>query len=281
MDIANVEQAEHWASMAPTWIELEDHLEKTAGDPGRRAMDELDLRPGHRVLDLGCGTGPTTVELARRVDPDGSVLGVDLTAEMLVRARQRADHEGVSNVRFEHADVQTHDLGTDAYDRAFSRFGVMFYADPVAAFSNIHKALKSGGALGFVCWQAVMANEWMLVPGMAVASVTGAPPAMPEPGQPGPFSLCDAERVRQVLGSAGFSDVEVTPHNDVISAPESELLDYAGTALRMGAARDALEDADERTVAQAFDSVATALRDKVHDSRLRLTRGTFVVTARA
>lgn len=281
MDVVNTDQAEHWASVAPTWVEIEDHLERTAGGPGRRAMDRLDLQPGQAVLDLGCGTGPTTVELARRVGPDGSVLGVDIAAAMLARARERASQEGASNVHFVHADVQCCDLESGTYDRAFSRFGVMFYADPVAAFANVRTALRTGGTLGFVCWQSVTANEWMLVPGMAVMSVTGAPPAMPEPGQPGPFSLCDGDRVREVLESAGFEGVEVVPHNDVISAPERELGDYAAIALRMGAAREALRGADEATMARAFERVAAALAEKVEDGQLRLTRGVLLVTARA
>lgn len=281
MDVVNTDQAEHWASVAPTWVAIGDDLERTAGEPGRRAMDRLDVHPGQRILDLGCGTGPTTVELARRVGPGGSVLGVDISTEMLARARQRAAQEGATNVRFVHADVQSHDLGTDAYDRAFSRFGVMFYVDPVAAFSNIRRALKAGGSLGFVCWQNVTANEWMFIPGAAVMSVTGAPPVMPEPGQPGPLSLCDTERVHQILASAGFADVEVVSHNDVMSAPDSQLSAYAAVAVRMGAAREALKEADEATRAQAFERVADALRKTVRDGRLHLTRGVHVVTARA
>lgn len=280
MDVINTEQAEHWASVAPTWVQIEDHLERTAGEPGRRAMDRLDVRPGQRVLDLGCGTGPTTVELARRVGPDGSVRGVDIAEAMLERARERAAREDASNVSFVQADVQAYDLGTAAYDRAFSRFGVMFYADPVAAFSNVKKALKPDGALGFVCWQAITSNEWMLVPGMAVMSVTGESPSMPEPGQPGPFSLCDVDHVREVLGGAGFSEVEVVPHDDVISAPVSEIPEHVDVALRMGPARDQLEEADEATRAEVRERVRAALMEKVEGGYLRLRRGILVVTAR-
>jgi len=279
MDIVNIDQAEFWASIAPTWVELDDRLEIAAGEPGRKVMNRLNLQPGQRVLDLGCGTGAATIELARRVGEDGSVLGVDIAAEMLVRARERAADEGVSNVTFMQADVQSHDLGTDAFDRAFSRFGVMFYADPVVAFSNIGKALKPGGILGFVCWQDVMANEWMLVPGMAVMSVTGSVPPMPEPGEPGPFSLSDMGRVKELLRAARFSEIEVIPHNDVISIPATELPDYAGVALRVGAAREALKEADADTIARALESVISALGEKVDDGELRLTRGILVVTA--
>lgn len=281
MELANAEQAEHWATVAPTWVEIESHLDRTARAPGEWAMGRLDLHPGHRVLDLGCGTGPTTVALAQRVGPEGSVLGVDIAEAMLDRARRRAAEEHVPNVSFAHADVQAADLGTDTYDRAFSRFGVMFYADPVAAFSNVRTALVPGGRLGFVCWQGMTANEWMSVPGMAVMAVTGGPPALPSPGEPGPFSLCDADRVRQVLQGAGYSDVEVVPRNDVISAPQGELRDYAEMALRMGAARDTLLEADESTRSRAFEHVVAALEEHVHDGELRLARGVLVVTARA
>jgi SAM-dependent methyltransferase len=281
MGIVNTDQAEHWDAMASTWVEIEPHLERTAQSPGQWVMDRLDLQPGQAVLDLGCGTGPTTVELGRRVGVDGSVLGVDIAAEMLVRARQRATEEGAANVSFLHADVQSYDLGTAAYDRAFSRFGVMFYADPVASFSNVHDSLKPGGLLGFVSWQDVMANEWMLVPGMAVMSVTGTLPPMPEPGQPGPFSLSDAQHIHDVLRSAGFADVDVLPRNDVMSVSDGDIVEYARVALRVGAAREALKDADDETKARALESVIDALRDKVEDGQLSLTRGTLLVTARA
>jgi SAM-dependent methyltransferase len=281
MEYVNTEQAEFWASMAPTWVEMDDQLERTAGTPGRMAMDCLDLRPGQRVVDLGCGTGPTTVELSSRVGPDGSIVGLDIAEGMLDRARGRAAASGVTNVTFVHADVEAHDLGSGEFDAAFSRFGVMFYSDPIAAFRSIRKGLKPEGRLSFVCWQDVFANEWMLVPGMAVMSVTGTPPPVPEPGAPGPFSLCDADRVRSILDVAGFKRVDVSSHNDVLTASVGELPDYAALSLRVGAAREALEDADEATRQKAYGSVVDALHEKVLDGVLRLTRGYLVVTALA
>jgi len=281
MDLVNIEQAEYWDAMASTWRELDDRLERTAGPPGRMAMDRLDPRPGERVLDLGCGTGPTTVELAGRVGPNGRVVGVDIADGMLEAARRRAAAGGVANASFVQADVEVHDLGAGAYDAAFSRFGVMFYADPVAAFANVRRALVPGGRLGFACWQHVAANEWMMVPGMAVLSVTDTPPVVPEPGRPGPFSLCDADRVRSILGAAGFGSVDVTAHNDEVTADEGDIADFATTALRVGAAREALEGADDATRQKAHDAVVDALSARVEGGVLRLARGVLVVSARA
>ena len=281
MAVANAEQAELWARMAPVWAEMDDHLEKTAGPPGRMALERLDPRPGQRLLDVGCGTGPTTVDLAARVRPGGSVVGVDIAAGMLARARRRAAEGGVDNIRFVPGDVQVDDLGAARYDGAFSRFGVMFFADPVAAFANVRRALRAGGRLSFVCWQGPPANEWMLVPAAAVLSVTGGPPPTPEPGVPGPFSLGDADRVEAILAAAGFTDIDVVSHSDALGAPAAEIPDFAAAALRTGAIRQALHDADEATVRKAYDAVVDALEAHTVDGQLRLRRGVLLATATA
>jgi SAM-dependent methyltransferase len=200
---ANVEQVEFWSELAPTWFELEDQLEEVGGPPGELAMDRLGLLPGQRVVDLGCGLGRTTLALAARVGPGGEVVGVDISAEMLTQGRDRAARLGAENVEFVHADAQVHDFGQARFDAAYSRFGVMFFSDPVAAFANIRRALRPGGTLSFVCWQGVFDNDWMLVPGAAAAEVTGTLPPMPGPEEPGPFSLADPARVRAVLGAGG------------------------------------------------------------------------------
>lgn len=209
------------------------------------------------------------------------MVGVDIAEEMLARARRRAAERGAGNVSFLHADVQAGNLGSDEYDGAFSRFGVMFYSDPEVAFSHVRRALRPAGRLSFVCWQSATANEWMLVPGMAVMSVTGTPPPVPVPGEPGPFSLCDPGRVESILSAAGFDEVEVEPHNDAVTFPEGQLQDQAASALRMGAAREALRDADDATIRRAHGAVAEALQAKVQDGEVRLARGVLLVSARA
>lgn len=281
MPIANEEQAEFWEGMAATWIEIEERIESTAAEPGRRAFGALNPRPGERILDVGCGTGGTTVAIARMVEPGGQVVGADIASEMLVRARQRADEAGMSNIEFVHADVQTEDFGETRFDAAFSRFGVMFYAEPVLAFANVRRSLRHGGRLAFACWQHIFANEWMLVPGMAVMTATGTPPPMPAEGEPGPFSLADPERVNSVLRDAGFSEVVIAPYNDTLVVPEDEVSRYAATSLRVGAARDALKDADEETRQRAAESVDAALRERLAGGEVRLTRGYLIVSASA
>jgi len=277
----NNDQAEFWSQLAPTWIELEDRLELISGPPGLVAIDRLNLTAGQRVIDLGCGTGPTTVELAKRVAPDGQVLGVDIADDMLARARHRAANGGVRNVEFLRADVQIHDLGDSSFDAAYSRFGVMFFGDPVAAFGNVHKALRPGGLLSFVSWQGVFENEWMLIPGAAVASVTGSLPPMPQPGEPGPFSLADSELIRTVLGSSGFHHIEVMPHNDVIVMKSDQIPDVARTSIRVGAAREALRDADDETRARAVAAVEEALNSRLQGGEVRASRGFLLVVGQA
>jgi SAM-dependent methyltransferase len=278
---ANVEQAEFWSELAPTWFELEDQLEEVGGPPGKLAMDRLGLLAGQRVLDVGCGLGRTTLALAARVGPGGGVVGVDISAQMLARGRDRAVRLGAGNVEFVHADAQVHDFGPARFDAAYSRFGVMFFSDPVAAFANIRRALRPGGALSLVCWQGVFDNEWMLIPGAAVAEVTGTLPPMPGPEEPGPFSLADPARVRAVLGAAGFGSIVITPHTDDVVISEDQIPGAALASVRAGGVRQALREADDQTRQRALAAIETALRARLHDGELRLSRGVLLITGGA
>jgi SAM-dependent methyltransferase len=277
----NSEQAEFWSQLAPTWLEFEDQLEEVGGPPGELAMDRLGLLPGQQVVDLGCGSGGTTLELASRVGHDGQVVGVDIAAEMLARGRERAARLGTGNIEFLHADVQVHDLGEARFDAAYSRFGVMFFADPVAAFANVRRALRPGAVLSFVCWQSVFDNEWMLVPGAAVAAVTGSLPPMPGPAEPGPFSLADPGRVRAVLEAAGFGSVAIVPHADQVVISEDRIPEVALTSVRVGGVREALRDADQQTRERAVAAIEEAMRARLQDGEVRASRGVLLVTGSA
>ncbi|HVA73335.1 MAG TPA: methyltransferase domain-containing protein [Acidimicrobiales bacterium] len=281
MSFANTEQAEYWASRASSWMSLESHHEQVIGPAGRMAMDRLDPRPGQLLIDLGCGTGQTTVELARRVAPGGRAVGVDITAAFLERAREHSGDAGVDNVEFRHGDVQSSDVGRARFDGAFSRFGVMFYADPVAAFTNVHDALKPGAVMSFACWQAVTSNEWMLVPAMAAVSVLGTMPEMPGPDAPGPFSLSDADRTRKILESAGFHDIDISDHSDQMSVPEDRIPPWSDSALRVGAVQRMLDGAGSETVEQVRAAIDEAMRSRLQDGEVAFSRSIFLVRAEA
>jgi SAM-dependent methyltransferase len=281
MSFVNTDQAEYWTRVAPEWIQAEDRLEEIGGPPGLMAMERLDLAAGQRVVDLGCGSGRTTLELASRVGPDGQVLGVDISPGMVARGRERAATAGVRNAEFLHADVQVHDLGQSRFDAAYSRFGLMFFADPTAAFTNVRRALRPGGPLSFVCWQSVFDNEWLLIPGAAVASVLGSLPPMPGPNEPGPFSLADPDRVRSVLDTAGFRRIDVVPHSDSLVITEQRIPEVALTSTRVGAVREMLREADDATRQRVLGAIEQALRARVQNGEVRASRGILLVRAEA
>jgi SAM-dependent methyltransferase len=280
--VANREQAAYWESRAASWIDAEGYTALVGGPFGRAAIEALGPASGWRVLDVGCGTGPTTVELARRVAPGGSVLGVDIAPSMLDAARDRARREGVDGIGFRVADAQAHELGDGEFDGVFSQFGVMFFEDPAVAFANLRRSLRDGGRLGFACWQELFANEWMFVPGAAALAVTGGPPNLPGPGRPGPFSLCDPAVVADLLGSAGFADVDVSPVSDPVDLPADRLDDAVDASCGVGAAREALEATSDPELRDAIrGAVHDALAERVTDGRIRLGAAAHVVTARA
>jgi len=277
----NTEQAEFWEERAPSWLEAEQHVAKVSSRFGQLAMARLGLGSGERVLDVGCGAGPTTLALAELVGTDGEVVGADISPTMLAAARRRAADAGARNVRFVTADMQVDDLGSGQFDAAFSQMGVMFFADPVAAFANIRTAVHPGGPVAFACWQGLFSNEWMLVPGSAVLTVTGEMPPMPGPGEPGPFSLSEPGRVEEVLGAAGFSHVDVVPHDEVVVLVGTEIESLVQMSKAVGPVRQAMKDADDDLRRRLMDGVRAAVEERVVDGELRLSAGAFIVSARA
>ena len=272
----NEQQASFWSDAAPGWTEAEEHVELVGGSPGRLAMDRLDLRPGLRLLDIGCGSGGTTLELAGRVSPGGAVVGIDIAQQMLDRARQRP---GSAAVELLHGDAQVFDFGTGCFDAAFSRFGVMFFGAPEAAFANIRRALRTGGRLAFVCWQGLDHNDWMRIPATAAAEVIGSPLPMPPAGEPGPFSLADPARIRSVLDAAGFQDIDVSPCDDLLSFPASDLFRFVVQSTAHGGVSEALRGADETTRSKVQAAIEDAVATQVDGGRVRLSRGVHLVVA--
>jgi SAM-dependent methyltransferase len=260
---ANAEQRSYWNEQAgPVWVTNQERLDQQIRPHGELALVALAPTPGERVLDLGCGCGETALALAGRVGAKGFVLGVDLSEPMLARARQRAAAAGLGQLEFMAADAQTAALGEARFDAAFSRFGVMFFAAPEAAFANVRRALAPGGRLAFVCWRPVSENAWVLVPMQAAAPLFPSLPAPPPPDAPGPFSFGDAGRVRRILEAAGFGEIQIEPA-DLAMTPGGGDLDAAaeifldvgplGSALREMGAGAELRERTRQAVRRAFE----------------------------
>jgi SAM-dependent methyltransferase len=275
-DAPNAQQSDYWnAAAGPTWAELQEPLDRQLAPLGRAAMAALAPQAGERILDIGCGAGETSLELGAAVAPGGQVIGADISATLLEVARRRA--EGATGVSFIEADAQTWPFEPASFDAMFSRFGVMFFADPAAAFRNILLALKPGGRIAFVCWRSPMDNPIMTLPMMAAAQHLPPPPP-PEPGAPGPFGFADPERVRAILGDAGFTDVEIRAHDEKVGGGD---LDAAvGLALKVGPLGAALRDAPDKREA-VIASVRAALAAHDGPEGVKLDSGTWIVTARA
>ncbi|MGO9559999.1 MAG: class I SAM-dependent methyltransferase, partial [Acidimicrobiales bacterium] len=192
--MANTGMAEYWNGRpANVWVTEAERFDSILAPFGRRLLTSAVLKPGEQVLDVGCGNGAVSLEAARTVGRDGQVTGLDLSAPMLEVARRRAKEQGI-DVSFVQGDAQTASFD-HPFDVVLSRFGVMFFDGPQAAFANLAKATRPGGRLCFVCWQELFANEWIAVPAMAMVAHVGIP-ELPEPGAPGPFALADAGRTR-------------------------------------------------------------------------------------
>jgi SAM-dependent methyltransferase len=277
-----VDPVEYWETSGAAWVRHADEIDAHARPYGEAGIDALAPAPGERLLDLGCGCAATTLELARRVGPEGSVTGVDVSPPMLDLARRRAAAAGLGNVSFHHADAGTAPLAELAggpVDGAFSRFGVMFFLDPVGAFANVATALRPGGRVSLVVWQGVEANPWMLVPTLAAVGPLGSPWVPPGPDDPGPFSLADPDRVRSVLGSAGFTDVDLGSFSSGAHLRVDAVEDDAARLLQIGPMRGAWDEADDAGRASAVAAVRDAVQPYRDGDEYRLPGAVWVVTA--
>ncbi len=274
---ANAEQAEAWNGDNGQHFIAENARQQRMVEPHTaRLMAAAAVGPGERVLDIGCGCGDTTV-LAARSAPDGSAVGVDLSAAMLAEARRLASREQVRNVRFEQADAQTHPFPAAGFDVALSRFGVMFFGAPAAAFANIAAAVRPGGRLAFACWQDPSKVEFFTLPSRVIAPYVSRP-APPEPGEPGPFSLASPQRIRTLLNGAGFGAVRIEDVT-VRTWVGRDADDVAGYYRSGPMVRSALAGAAADTVAQVTQALREALRPHQDEHGVRLGTAAWVVTA--
>jgi SAM-dependent methyltransferase len=275
----NADQIAFWNNDAGLrWVTLQQRIDAMMAPMTHVLLDRAAPALGEHVLDIGCGYGTTTLALAQRVGVAGSVLGVDISRPMLDLAERRIAGDGLGNVELLQADVSTHDFAPATIDLAFSRMGVMFFDDPVAAFSNIRPALRDGGRLVFVCWRPLAENPHFLVPWEAAREHL-APQPKPAPDAPGMFAFADPDRLRGILGAAGFSDIVITPEDPVMTHGPADAV--AAFAMQLGPISRALGESTAEQRARAEAAVLEAMRAHEGPDGVRLTGGVWIVSARS
>ena len=273
----NEDQIAIWNGTAGhAWVETQDSLDRLFKPFEGELVEAVAARRAQRVLDVGCGTGSTTLAIARRLGAHGTCLGLDLSEPMIALARTRAERESTPP-SFICGDAQTHAFAPASFDMIVSRFGVMFFADPVHAFTNLQRAAKPGAALATIAWRSEAENPFMTVAERAAA------PFLPElpprrPGEPGQFAFADPDRVRAILESGGWSDVEVEPLDVACTLPESELDTYL---TKLGPLGRVLGAVDERSRAIVVEKVRVAFQPFVHGAHVRFTAACWMIRARA
>jgi SAM-dependent methyltransferase len=266
------------------WVALEDRTDRQLDPLGRAALARLGPRVGEHALDIGCGCGQTPLELADFVGASGRVLAVDISEQMLERARTRVAESGRGNIQLVLADAATHSFEPAAFDLVFSRFGVMFFEDAPGAFGNLRRALRPTGRLGFVCWQSLEQNLWASLPFTALRELCpGAPlPPMLAPGEPGPFSFADPARVHRVLDGAGFDRIAIEPLLLPIhlggSTTLEEAVDYCSA---IGPSARLLSTLDAALGSEAREAMRSALEPFLSERGVWLDGAAWVVTADA
>lgn len=274
MSDANTAQAEYWASSAGyQWITREALLDAMMAPVLARVLHHADLQPGESVLDIGCGTGVSCLAAAQLVGPAGRVTGLDIAAQLLDRARSRAADAELANIRFILADAQTHGFAPASVNAAISRFGVMFFEDPSAAFANIANALKPGGRLVFAAWGPAAQVPFFSIP-VAAAIARFGKPAPTDPNAPGPLAFQDPDRVTKLMADAGLKSVRCITET-VHLTPSGTLAEVAAFTTRIGpAARILAEFSATEADAKALEGdLKTALSGFETDQGMRIPAG--------
>ncbi|MFC6638123.1 methyltransferase domain-containing protein [Sulfitobacter sp. JBTF-M27] len=279
MSGTNADQQTFWSDQAgPLWVAQMDAMDTALAPVLDLLLDRADISEGARILDIGCGAGTSTFKAARRAGPLGGALGVDISDTLVAAARSRA--EGIANVSFALSDAQSHGFVPNGHDGLISRFGVMFFDDPVAAFANMSKALTPGAQMTFASWGSIPDNPYFTLPARIAKQVIGAVPKS-DPDAPGPFAFREVGRVTSILKDAGLTDVEADEvHIDL--TPEGDSKAVADLMCEIGPAHRALDyfEASDDDRARLVDALASALQDFQTPQGIRLPALVNIFTAR-
>lgn len=279
MTTANRAQRETWnGDSGLRWVADADRRDVVLAPVAESLLAAARIQPGESILDLGCGCGATTITAAAQAEPGGTAHGIDLSEPMLAVARQRAGDAGLTTVSFTQADAQTHSLASAAHDLVISRFGTMFFDDPVAAFTNIGRAVRPGGRLFIATWQPLGLNEWLTVPGAALLRYGTLPDS--QPGAPGMFAQADPDVLRSTLTRAGWNAVDsraVTVTLRLGNDP-ADATDYLADS---GVGRAVLDTVPTADKLAALGAVADALAPHTTNDGVHLEAAIWITTGTA
>tara|TARA_B100000212_G_scaffold154306_1_gene116073 strand:- start:345 stop:1190 length:846 start_codon:yes stop_codon:yes gene_type:complete len=223
MDDKNIKQKQFWSGEGgDVWVDKQREMDIMLNPLGQKAIEQLILEEDTKILDIGCGCGATTIEIAKMI-PKGHVTGLDISIPMLDRAEEFASEMSLSNIDFQVKDVQTEEINSNHYDIAFSRFGVMFFEDPYEAFKNINQSIKVNGQLVFVCWQHPSLNPWQSLSLQVIKEYLDLP--SPPPRSPGPFAFEDQDYLADILKESDFKDISITDNQE-------DIIMFSGKSIR-------------------------------------------------
>jgi ubiquinone/menaquinone biosynthesis C-methylase UbiE len=271
------QQATLWNGLAGrAWVEMQEPLDKILKPFEDLLVEAVSRGPGGRVLDVGCGTGSTTLALARLLGAKGRSIGIDISDAMIAAARSRAERESTP-ASFICADAQAHAFEPASFDAIISRFGVMFFDDPIRAFANLRRAATDNAELRFVAWRSAAENPFMTTAERAAAPLLPNLPAR-QPDAPGQFAFANDRRVYTILEESGWAGIDIRPIDVACTLPEKELVPYM---TRLGPVGRVLQQTDDRTRAQVIKTVRAAVDPYVRGAEVRFTAACWMVTAQA
>jgi SAM-dependent methyltransferase len=273
----NADQAKHWNSTgAEGWIELQAVIDRVFEPFTEVLVADLAAGAVNRLLDVGCGTGGTTLAAARRLGPEAECVGIDISAPMIEVARAHAQQTGISTT-FVCGDAQAHSFVPASFDRVISRFGVMFFDEPVRAFANLRRATRESGKLRFIAWRSPAENPFMTTAERAVADLLPAMPAR-QPDAPGQFAFANRERLAGILEQGGWTAIDIRPLDIECRMAEKDLVRYF---TKLGPLPRVLPDLDAQLREKVIETVRAAFDPYVHGDEVRFVAACWVARAEA
>jgi SAM-dependent methyltransferase len=278
----NADQIAYWNDKAAvTWTAFQERLDALFEPLTTLALEAAAPMPAESAIDVGCGCGATVLALANRLGPTGQVLGLDVSKPMAARARERIAAAGLTNAKVVVSDAAMYDFAPAGVDLLFSRFGVMFFADPIAAFVNLRRAMRQDGRLLCAAWRPLAENPWFRVPMEAARALL--PPQQPaDPDAPGPFAFANPNRTRGIFSTAGWQDVKLTRHDVTMRfAMTGQIEEATEFATRVGALARILADESPETRARVRGAVAETLKAYDGPAGINLSGSIWLISARA